>query len=99
MCWVNLGDEQLHSFMWTMNSGSFVFRQDFMLYVTFLVATAKSGLKKNGISIPWGSKDHKINSLLEKTIILVGIYNQQFQGTIFLMVFDFQGIPKNLGMS
>ena len=42
--------------------------------------------------IPWGSKDHEINSLLEKTIILVGIYNQQFQGTIFLMVFDFQGI-------
>ena len=27
----------------------------------------------------------------EKTIILVGIYNQQFQGTIILMVFDFQG--------
>ena len=25
---------------------------------------------------PWGSKDHKINSLLEKTIILVGIYNK-----------------------
>ena len=23
--------------------------------------------------------------------MLVGIYNQQFQGTIFLMVFDFQG--------
>ena len=32
-----------------------------------------------------------MNSLLEKTIVLVGIYNQQFQGTIFLMVFDFQG--------
>ena len=29
---------------------------------------------------------------MEKLIILVGIYNQQFQGTIFLMVFDFQGI-------
>ena len=33
-----------------------------------------------------------MNSLLEKTIVLVGIYNQQFQGTIFLMVFDFQGL-------
>ena len=32
-----------------------------------------------------------MHSLLEKTIVLVGIYNQQFQGTIFLMVFDFQG--------
>ena len=31
------------------------------------------------------------HSLLEKTIILVRIYNQQFQGTMFLMVFDFQG--------
>ena len=30
----------------------------------------------------------------EKTIILVGIYNQQFQGTIILMVFDLQGIHK-----
>ena len=28
----------------------------------------------------------------EKTIILVGIYNQQFQGTIVLMVFDLQGL-------
>ena len=28
----------------------------------------------------------------EKTIILVGICNQQFQGTIILMVFDLQGI-------
>ena len=26
-----------------------------------------------------------------KTIVLVGIYNQQFQGTIILMVLDFQG--------
>ena len=25
-------------------------------------------------------------------MILVGIYNQQFQGTILLMIFDFQGI-------
>ena len=33
-----------------------------------------------------------LNGLSEKTIILVGIYNQQFQGTIILMVFDFQGI-------
>ena len=28
----------------------------------------------------------------KKNIILVGIYNQQFQGTIILMVFDLQGI-------
>ena len=26
-----------------------------------------------------------------KTIVLVGIYNQQFKGTILFMVFDFQG--------
>ena len=31
-------------------------------------------------------------SVSVKTIVLVGIYNQQFQGTIILMVFDFQGI-------
>ena len=29
-----------------------------------------------------------------KTIVLVGIYNQQFKGTILLMVFDFQGIKE-----
>ncbi len=28
----------------------------------------------------------------KKNIILVGIYNQQFQGTIILMAFDFQGL-------
>ena len=33
-----------------------------------------------------------MNGLLEKNIILVRIYNQQFQATISLMVFDFQGI-------
>ena len=43
--------------------------------------------------IPLGSKDHYIiNSLWEKTIVFVGFYNQQFQGAIFKMVFDFQGI-------
>ena len=31
-------------------------------------------------------------SWTEKTMIFVGIYNQQFQGTIILMVFDFQCI-------
>ena len=35
---------------------------------------------------------------MEKTIILVGIYNQQFQGTIFLMVFDLQGIYTETDM-
>ena len=33
------------------------------------------GFRVPGIHYPWKSKDHKINSLLEKTIILVGIYN------------------------
>ena len=42
--------------------------------------------------IPCRSKDHWINSLLEKNIVLVGIYDQHFQGIIALMVFDFQGI-------
>jgi len=32
------------------------------------------------------------NGLSEKTIISVEIYNQQFQGTIILMVFDLQGM-------
>ena len=32
--------------------------------------------------IPWGSKDHGIKSLLEKTIILVGIYNQQVRDAV-----------------
>ena len=27
-----------------------------------------------------------------KTIVLVGIYNQQFKGTILFLVLDFQGI-------
>ena len=40
--------------------------------------------------IPAIPKAIKINGLSEKTIILVGIYNQQFQGTIILMVFDLQ---------
>lgn len=49
------------------------------------------------VSILRGSKDHQIirlNSLLENTTILVGIYNEQFQGTIsiYIVVFDFQGI-------
>ena len=40
---------------------------------------------------PCKSKDYFFNGFSVKTIILVGIYNQQFQGTIILMVFDFQG--------
>ncbi len=46
--------------------------------------------------IPWESKGYKFNGLLEKTIVLVEIYNQQFRGTIVLMVFDFQGIEIRL---
>ena len=41
---------------------------------------------------PCKSKDYFLNVFSVKTIILVGIYNQQFQGTIILMVFDLQGI-------
>ncbi len=40
---------------------------------------------------PWGSK-LAINSMVfPKTITLVMIYNQQFQGAIILIVFDLQG--------
>ena len=36
-----------------------------------------------------------MNSLLEKTIVLVGIYNQQLQGTIFFNGrLDFQGLVE-----
>ena len=37
--------------------------------------------------------DYLLNGFSEKknNIMLVGIYNQQFQGTIILMVFDLQG--------
>ena len=44
--------------------------------------------------IPWKSKDYFLNGFSVKTIVLVGIYNQQFKGTILFMVFDFQGISK-----
>ena len=44
------------------------------------------------IYIPWKSKDYFLNVFSVKTIVLVGIYNQQFKGTILFMVFDFQGI-------
>ena len=49
--------------------------------------------------IPWKSKDYFLNGFSVKTIVLVGIYNQQFKGTILFMVFDFQGIPCNLQCS
>ena len=39
----------------------------------------------------WKSKDYFLNGFSVKTIVLVGIYNQQFKGTILFMVFDFQG--------
>ena len=42
--------------------------------------------------LPWKSKDHQIYGLSEKTIVLVRVYNQQFQGTILLTVFDLQGL-------
>ena len=40
---------------------------------------------------PWKSKDYFLNGFSVKTIVFVGIYNQQFKGTILFMVFDFQG--------
>ena len=42
-----------------------------------------------------------INSLLEETIIFVGIYNLQFEGTLILMVFELRGfaILKRPGFS
>ena len=43
---------------------------------------------------PWKSKDYFLNGFSVKTIVLVGIYNQQFKGTILFMVFDFQGRAK-----
>ncbi len=46
--------------------------------------------------VPWKSKDYWLNGFSEKTIVLVGIYNQQFQGTIILMVFDLQGVYDHL---
>ena len=42
--------------------------------------------------LPWKSKDYFLNGFSVKTIVLVGIYNQQFKGTILFMVFDFQGL-------
>ena len=50
-------------------------------------------LKKNSCVWcgPWKSKDYFLNGFSVKTIVLVGIYNQQFKGTILFMVFDFQG--------
>ena len=38
--------------------------------------------------IPWKSKDYILNRISVKTIVLVRVYNQQFQGTILLMVFE-----------
>ena len=46
---------------------------------------------------PWKSKDYFLNGFSVKTIVLVGIYNQQFKGTILFMVFDFQGSAKFFG--
>ena len=40
--------------------------------------------------------DYFLNGFSLKTIVLVGIYNQQFKGTILFMVFDFQGALHSL---
>ena len=39
----------------------------------------------------WKSKDYFLKGFSVRTIVLVGIYNQQFKGTILFMVLDFQG--------
>ena len=44
------------------------------------------------VYLPWKSKEYYLNGFSAKAIVLVGIYNQQFQGTVILMVFDFQGL-------
>ena len=41
---------------------------------------------------PGSPKTIFLNGFSVKTIVLVGIYNQQFKGTILFMVFDFQGL-------
>ncbi len=46
------------------------------------------------VCMPWKSKDYFLNGFSVKTIALVGIYNQQFKGTILFMVLDFQGMCK-----
>ena len=79
---------------WTLSAGWSLAVGDLLRQVLVLPSVMKTKNPQcfNAILCnPWGSKDHSIKGLLEKTIILVGIYNQQFQWTIFLMVFDFQG--------
>ena len=44
------------------------------------------------LAMPWKSKDYFLYGFSVKTIVLVRVYNQQFQGTILLMAFDFQGM-------
>ena len=48
---------------------------------------------------PWKSKQDFLNVFSGKTSVLVRVSNQQFQGNIFLMVFDFQvyDILMNVG--
>ena len=53
-------------------------------------STNSSMYLENG-PFPWQSKDYLLNGSSAKTIVLVRVYNQQFQGTIVSMVFDFQG--------
>ena len=48
------------------------------------------------IYLPWKSKDYFLNGFSVQTIVLAGIYNQQFKGTILFMVFDFQGLRQIL---
>ena len=38
--------------------------------------------------------DYFLNGFSPKTSVLVRVYNQQFQGTMLLMVFDFLGLRR-----
>ena len=60
------------------------------LYLQIFILLAKPPLV-----FPWSPKIFEWFS--GKTIVLVRVYKQQFQGTVLWMVFDFQGI-KNSGL-
>ena len=67
-----------------MKAGNETKRNDRGIFLTLAVFLGWQGN-------PWKSKDYFLNGFSVKNIVLVGIYNQQFKGTILFMVFDFQG--------
>ncbi len=58
---------------------------------SFGVNDSKNTWVATHLVFPWKSKDYFLYGFSVKTIVLVRVYNQQFQGTILLMAFDFQG--------